>query len=75
MHDNDILYHITIATNPTDLIKTRHGQMTYEQWIISEKARIEKKSGWPVAIHRNPDNNEVSLVHLRIPATPPPPTR
>lgn len=75
MHPDEILYHITIATHPLDLIKTRRGLMTYAEWIASEKARIEKKSGWPLAIYQHPGTAEVSLVHLRIPGQPLPPAQ
>lgn len=70
MQPEDILYHITIATLPGELIQTRRGQMTYEQWVREEKARIEKKSGWPVAIYRHPGGEEISLVHLKVPFHP-----
>lgn len=70
MHPDEILYHITIATKPTDVLQTSRGRMTYEEWVLSEKSRIEKKSGWPLAIYRFPGSDEISLVHLRVPAPP-----
>jgi hypothetical protein len=66
MKPSDILYHVTVAAKPTDLVETTRGQVTYLQWIEEEQARIIRKSGWPVVIYANPKTGEVSLVHLRV---------
>lgn len=70
MHPAKILYHITVAQLPTERIRTTRGLIPYLQWLEEEKARIEKKSGWPVVIYRNPRSGEVSLVHLKVSASP-----
>ena len=66
MNTAEILYHITVACKPDELVETTRGQVTYRQWCEEEKSRIQK-SGWPVDIHENPSTGEISLVHLRIP--------
>ena len=67
MKPADILYAITVAGKPDDLVETTRGQVPYRQWLEEEKARIERKSDWPVGIYENEKTHEVSLVHLRVP--------
>lgn len=63
----DILYHITVAAKPTDLVETAHGQMPYSQWLAEvEIPRIRRKCDWPIAIYTNPKTGEISLAHLRV---------
>jgi hypothetical protein len=66
MNPADIVYAITVACKPTELVETRHGQVTYADWCESEKRRIEQKSGWPVAIYKNEKTGEISLVQLKV---------
>lgn len=66
MKSSDILYHITVACKPAELVETTRGQVPYDQWLREEKARIENKSQWPVAIYTNLKTGEISLVHLRV---------
>ncbi len=68
MNSADILFHVTVARKPTEIVETRDGKVTYQQWCESEKARIERKSGWPLAIYTNPKTGEISLAHLRVKA-------
>lgn len=69
MTSADILYHITVAGKPGDLVETTRGQVSYLQWLESERVRIVTKSAWPVAIYTNPRTHEVSLVHLHVRAS------
>jgi hypothetical protein len=66
MNTGDILYHVTIAGKAEELVETIHGQVTYRDWLISERERIRRKSRWPVDIWTNPTTGEISLVHLRV---------
>lgn len=66
MNTSDILYHITVASKPEELVETIRGQVSYRQWCEEERNRIRRKSGWPVEIYTNPVTNEISLVHLRV---------
>jgi hypothetical protein len=66
MNTEAILYHITVASKPDELIETTRGQIPYRQWLEEERDRIIKKSGWPVDIYENTNTGEISLVHLRI---------
>lgn len=66
MNAGDILYHITVAGKPGELVETVDGQVPYLQWLQDEKTRIRKKGGWPVEVWTNPATGEVSLVHLRV---------
>jgi hypothetical protein len=66
MNTGDILYHVTIAGKAEELVETIHGQVNYRDWLISERDRIRRKSGWPVDIWTNPSTGEISLVHLRL---------
>lgn len=66
MNASEILYHITVASKPGELIETVRGQIPYSQWLEEEKARIRNKSQWPVDIYTNPVTGEISLVHLRV---------
>jgi hypothetical protein len=70
MKSADILYHITVAGKPSDLVETSRGQVAYDQWLAEEKARIVRKSGWPVEIYTNPKTGEISLVHLKVTQRP-----
>ena len=65
MKTEDILYHITIASSPFELIETRDGQIPYRQWCENERTRIMKKGNWPVEIYTNEITKEISLLHLR----------
>lgn len=67
MNSTEILYHITVASKPEELVETPRGQVTYRQWCEDECARIRRKSDWPVDIYTNPNTGEISVVHLRIP--------
>ena len=66
MKPSDILYYLTVAAKPTDLVTTTRGVVSYAQWLEEEHARIVRKSGWPVVIYTNPKTGEISLVHLRV---------
>ena len=71
MSPSDILYHITVAGKPTDLVETRRGQVTYAEWCESERRRIVEKGNWSeaeraVKIFHNAATGEISLVHLRL---------
>ncbi|MFZ9725642.1 MAG: hypothetical protein ACO3EH_00415 [Ilumatobacteraceae bacterium] len=66
MNAADILYHITVASKPEELVETPAGQMSYRQWLETERARIRRKGGWPVEVWTNPSTGEISLVHLRL---------
>jgi hypothetical protein len=66
MNTSDILYHITVASKPEELVETVRGQVSYRQWCEEERQRIRAKSGWPVEIYTNPSTGEISLVHLRV---------
>jgi hypothetical protein len=66
MNTADILYHITVASKPEELVETVRGQVSYRQWCEEERQRIRAKSGWPVEIYTNPATGEISLVHLRV---------
>lgn len=66
MDTPEILYHLTVAALPNDLVTTTRGQIPYAQWVEEERERIVKKSGWPLIIHTNPKTGEISLAHLRI---------
>jgi hypothetical protein len=62
-----ILFHITVASKPTELVETIRGQMTYLSWILDvEIPRFRRKCDWPVALYTNEKTGEVSLVHLRV---------
>lgn len=65
-----ILFHITVASKPTELVETIRGQMTYLSWILDvEIPRIRRKGNWPVALYTNDKTGEISLVHLRVTPT------
>ena len=66
MNTENILYHITVASKPEELVETVRGQVTYRQWCEEERQRIRNKAGWPVEIYTNPATGEISLVHLRV---------
>jgi hypothetical protein len=66
MKPENILYHVTQACKPDDLVETTRGQVTYRQWCEEEVARIRNKSGWPVQVYTNPNTGEISVVHLKI---------
>lgn len=66
MNSSEILYHITVASKPDELVETLRGQVTYLQWCEEECARIRRKSDWPVAIYTNPNTGEISVVHLHV---------
>lgn len=73
MKPSDILYHITVAGKPTDLVETTKGQVTYADWCESERKRIVAKGNWTsaltaVQVYTNEATGEISLVHLRIKA-------
>lgn len=68
MNSVDILFHISVAGKPGDLVETREGKMTYQQWCEAEVARIKRKSGWPVIVYTNPNTGEISVAHLRVKA-------
>lgn len=65
MNSSDILYHITVACKPEELVETTRGQVAYSQWLEEEKVRFDR-SGWPTAIYTNPKTGEISLVHLKV---------
>lgn len=67
MNTNQILYFITVASKPEELVETVRGQVTYRQWLEDEAARIKRKSGWPVEIILNEKTGEIALAHLRLP--------
>jgi hypothetical protein len=65
-----ILFHITVASKPTELIETIRGQMTYLSWIRDvEIPRFRRKCNWPVDLYTNNKTGEISLVHLRVTPT------
>jgi hypothetical protein len=67
MTDADILYFITIAAKPTDIVASSQGQMSYAQWLEQvEMPRIRRKCDWPIAVYTNPKTGEISLAHLRL---------
>jgi hypothetical protein len=66
MKPADILYHITVAGKPADLVETVRGQVAYAQWLEEERQRIVRKSAWPVAVYTNTRTGEISLVHLKV---------
>jgi hypothetical protein len=70
---SQILYHITIAGKPMDLVQTARGVLTYASWCESERRRIVNKGNWPdaekaVVLYTNPRTGEIDLVHLRVKA-------
>ena len=67
MNTNQILYFITVASKPEELVETVRGQVTYRQWLEDEATRIKRKSGWPVEIILNEKTGEIALAHLRLP--------
>ena len=69
MNTESILYFITVASKPEELVETIYGQMTYRDWLDSERSRIRRKSGWPVEIYTNSATGEISLAHLRVTKT------
>jgi len=66
MNSSEILYHITVASKPDELVETLRGQVTYLQWCEEEVVRIRRKGNWPVAIYTNPSTGEISVVHLKV---------
>jgi hypothetical protein len=67
VNTSQILYFITVASKPEELVETVRGQVTYQQWLEDEAARIRHKSGWPVDIILNEKTGEIALAHLRLP--------
>jgi len=73
MKPSDILYHITVASKPTELVETTRGQIPYSDWVEAERLRIIRKGNWSCAeqavqIYTNEATGEMSLVHLRVKA-------
>ncbi len=71
MKPSDILYHITVASKPEELVTTTRGQVTYADWCESERLRIIRKGNWSgassaVVVYKNEVTGEISLVHLRV---------
>jgi hypothetical protein len=61
----DILYFVTIFGKPDSTVTTVHGEVTFREWLESERTRIRTKSNWPVDIYTNPESREIALVYLR----------
>lgn len=63
----DVLYHITVFSKPTDMVTTTRGQMSYKQWLEEVELPRFVKRGWPVDLVAN-KIGEICLVHLRVKA-------